>query len=83
MDHKPVVSAFCSSNIPKSDKQKTQLALISEYVSRIEYIKGDGNILADCLSALASAQVEGVELLEYKHGLTECELSPNVTILCK
>ena len=30
VDHKPVVSEFYSSNIPKSDKQQRQLALISE-----------------------------------------------------
>ena len=50
MDHKPVVSAFYSSNIPKSDEQQGQLTLIFECVSRIEYNKGDGNIVADCLS---------------------------------
>ena len=58
------------------------------------YIEVDSNFVADCLSrpvcatsvdgfdlsALASELVEDVELLEYKHRLTECELSPNVTL---
>lgn len=49
-DHKPLVSAFYSCNQLKSDKQQRQLSLISEYVSDMVYIRGDQNIVADCLS---------------------------------
>ena len=41
LDHKPIVSAFYSKSIAKSDRQQRQLSLISEYVSSIEYIRGE------------------------------------------
>ena len=37
-DHKPLVSAFISNSIAKSDRQQRQLSFLSEYVSKMEYI---------------------------------------------
>lgn len=49
-DHKPIVSAFRSHTPSKSDKQQRQLSVLTEYLSDIQYIKGDQNVVADCLS---------------------------------
>lgn len=96
VDHKPLVSAFYSKSVPKSDRQQRQLSLISEYVSHLEYIKGHDNIVADCLSrsvcatnvdifdipGIATAQTEDPELDTYKDRLTQFSCNPNLTIWC-
>ena len=48
-DHKPLVSAFYKSSLLKSDKQQRQLSLVTEYVADFLYIRGDQNVVADCL----------------------------------
>ena len=54
-DHKPLVSAFNSLNPSKSDRQQRHLAVLTEYISEISHIKGELNIVADCLSRPACA----------------------------
>ena len=49
-DHKPLVNAFVSPNILKSDRQQRHMAIISEYVHSFEYVRGSDNIVADALS---------------------------------
>ena len=49
-DHKPLAAAFKSAKPAKSDKQQRHLSLITEYISDVQYIRGDQNIVADCLS---------------------------------
>ena len=49
-DHKPLVSAFKSQNPAKSDRQQRHLTIIAEYIGDLQHIKGDQNIVADCLS---------------------------------
>ena len=49
-DHKPLVSAFHSLNPAKSDRQQRHLAILTEYISEMAHIKGDQNVVADCLS---------------------------------
>ena len=85
LDHKPIVSAFHSKSIAKSDRQQRQLSFISEYVSSVEYIRGDNNIVADCLSrpsfavsvdvfdlpGIALAQEEDKELGTYRERLKD------------
>ena len=82
-DHKPLVNAFKSSNVPKSDGQQRHLSLISEYISDMVYIKGNNNIVADCMSRpalavkidlcdlpqIASEQESDPETLEFKSKL--------------
>lgn len=49
-DHKPMCDTFYRLNLAKSDKQQCPLALLTEQISNIEYIKGTHNVVDDCLS---------------------------------
>ena len=54
-DHKPLCSAFRSVNPAKSDRQQRHLSVLTEYLADASHIKGDQNIVADCLSRPANA----------------------------
>ncbi|KAK3878428.1 hypothetical protein Pcinc_017012 [Petrolisthes cinctipes] len=96
LDHKPLVSAFHSKSIAKSDRQQRQLAFISEYVTSVNYICGDNNVVADCLSrstcavtvdvfdlcGIAHSQTNDKELNTYKDRLSSYELPSNLTLWC-
>ena len=96
LDHKPIVSAFYSKSVPKSDRRQRQLSFISEYVTNVHYIRGFNNIVADCLSrpvcatsvdpfdlpALARAQIDDPEIKSICH-LIAYELSPDLKIWCE
>ena len=95
-DHKPIVAAIKSQNTPASERQQRQLSFISEYIKTVAYIKGNNNIVADCLSrpvcamsadifdlpAIARAQTEDTEITNYKEKLTEFNLTPDLPIFC-
>ena len=49
-DQKPLTSAFFKAKDPVSDRQRQQLAFISEFVTTIEHIPGVENVVADALS---------------------------------
>ncbi|XP_076030365.1 uncharacterized protein LOC143018661 [Oratosquilla oratoria] len=55
LDHKPLVTVFHSKSLAKTDRQQRQLSVLSEYVSTVEYIRGDNNVVADCLSRTTCA----------------------------
>ena len=62
-DHKPLCSAFYSLNPAKSDRQLRQLAILTEFSSDIEHVKGSQNIFADCLSRPTLAiQIDACDL---------------------
>ena len=97
VDHKPLVSAFHSKNISKSDRQQRQLAFISEYVQDVKYIKGSNNIVADCLSrpinavnvdlfdlsGISMAQNDSKDELEpHVQKLTRFQVKPEVFVWC-
>ena len=54
-DHKPLVSAFRSPHVAKSDRQQRHWSIITEYVSDVRHICGRDNVVADCLSRPAYA----------------------------
>ena len=54
-DHKPLCSAFKSVNPAKSDRQQRHLSVLTEYLGDVNHIRGDQNIVADCLSRPANA----------------------------
>ena len=95
-DHKPLVTAFKSQNIPKSDRQQRHLSIISEYVRDISHISGRDNVVADCLSRpalavridtcdlpeIAHKQSLDTEIGEYKDRLKEYKIKPDFSILC-
>ena len=49
-DHKPLCGAFHSLKPAKSDRRQRQLAIITELISDIAHVKGNQNVVADCLS---------------------------------
>ena len=49
-DHKPLSLAFKKKTPMKSDLQQRYLSIITEYVVDVSYIRGEDNIVADCLS---------------------------------
>ena len=56
--------AFKSLNPAKSDRLHRHLFLIAEYISELEYIRGDQNIVADCLSRPVEAvPIYAIDLL--------------------
>ena len=79
-DHKPSCGAFYSLNPAKSERQQRQLAILTEFISDIEHVKGSQNIVADCLSqptlavqidacdlpALAEAQASDTEIQSFQ-----------------
>ena len=95
-DHKPLVAAFFSPNTAKSDRQQRHLSYISEYVSRLEYIRGSDNVVADAMSrsintilidnpdihTIASNQAEDPEINEYIDRLKPHKLVNGNSILC-
>ena len=95
-DHKPLQSAFSSERADKSDKQQRQLSVLTEYLSDVQYIHGNQNIVADSLSrcvnavtcdpcdllALAEAQDTDSEMTNYRDKLTAYPLKENVVIWC-
>ena len=95
-DHKPLVSAFKSTNPAKTDRQQRHLSCISEYISDMIYIRGQDNVVADCLSrpvnaisidaadlpAIARAQQTDEEIKEYDEKLKDFPLQNNLLIKC-
>ena len=95
-DHKPLVSAFKSKTPAKTDRQQRYLSTISEYISDMFYIKGQDNIVADCLSrsvnaiqvdatdlpAIAKMQITDEEIKEYSEKLTDFPLQKDLSIKC-
>jgi len=95
-DHKPLVSAFYSSNPAKSDRQQRQLLIISEFIASMTHIRGSDNIVADALSrslnavsvdfpdlhALAVAQTTCDEIQNFQEKLQTFHLLDKTPILC-
>ena len=54
-DHRPLESAFKSTRPAKSDRQQRYLSLLTEYIVDVQFIKGQDNVVADCLSRPAYA----------------------------
>ena len=95
-DHKPIVSAFYSSNTARSDRQQRQLSFLSEYITHMQYIKGNNNVVADCLSrpicnvvpdafdlpAIAILQSNDHELSTFKEQLKQFYLSDGTVLWC-
>ena len=78
-DPKPICGAFHSLKLAKSDRKQRQLAIITEFISDIAHVKGNQNVVADCLSrptfavqidiydlpALADAQKSDTEIQSF------------------
>lgn len=87
-DHRPLQAAFSSRSEAKSDRQQRHLSTLSEFVTEVHFIKGENNIISDCLSrdiaavsidvfdlpALASLQSDDVEIKQYEDKLKKYPL---------
>lgn len=96
VDHKPIVSAFYSRCIAKSDRQQRHLSFISEYISSVQYIRGHNNVVADCLSrpvcatavdtfdlkGIADIQSSDAETQSYLNRLTPFSIAGGSTLWC-
>lgn len=94
-DHKPLVSAFVSTSLRNSDMQQRHLSMISEFVTSVQYIAGNTNIVADSLSrisfatsvdvcdlpAIANSQKEDMEITTFEK-LKSYEISSDLSIMC-
>jgi len=95
-DHKTLATAFKSLSPAKSDRQQRHLAFLTEYVADVQYIRGDQNVVADCLSrpvnavsldltdlpALAEAQLTDNETKENSHKLKSYNITPDKILWC-
>ena len=62
-DHKPLVSAFRSPHVAKSDRQQRHWSVVTEYVLDVKHIRGQDNVVADCLSrSVHSVSVDACDL---------------------
>ena len=87
-DHKPLSQALKKKTSMKSDIQQRYLSIITEYVVDVSYIRGEDNIVADCLSrpvcvvtidpcdlpAISESQKTDEELEKYKSQLKTYEI---------
>ena len=95
-DHKPLVSAFRSPHVAKSDRQQRHWSVITEYVADVQYIRGRDNVVADCLSrpvcavsidscdihSIAQHQQQDEESSQLRDRLQSVSLTDDVTVLC-
>ena len=59
-DHKPLVSAFVKKTDCKSERQSRHLTFLSEYLTAMEHIKGEDNVVADYLSRQGCASTNAI-----------------------
>ena len=60
-DHKPLTNIFSSSScsrLNRSPRQLNHMSFIAEFTTDIRYVKGEENIVADCLSRFDVAAIE-------------------------
>ena len=95
-DHKPLVSAFYSKNSSHSDRQRRHLSFLSEYISDMQYVRGQNNIVDDFfsrpinaitadtfdLSGLAFCQQQDEEIESYKDRLSCFPLNSDLVLWC-
>ena len=95
-DHKPLVSAFKSLHTAKSDRQQRHWCGITEYVEDVKYIRGQDNVVADCLSRPAYAvsldscdlhfvaehQAQDPECSRLRDSLQSVPLADGIEVMC-
>lgn len=76
-DHRPLVGAFTSKRPAKLDRQQRHLSLLSEYITEMHFIRGDNNVVADCLSrSINAVKVSCVDLISIaEQQVTDSELA--------
>ena len=94
-DHKPLVSAFNSRSLAKSDRQQRHLGVLTEFVTDCLHIRGQENVVADTLSrsistvqsdvvdleAIANAQLNDPDTNQHRENLKEFNLQKGI-LMC-
>ena len=70
-NQKPMTSAFFKAKDPVLDRQRRQLAYISEFATDLAHVPGAQNVVADALSR----QYDDVEETAIVHSLTDVDLA--------
>ena len=95
-DHKPLISAFHSDGIAKSDRQQRHLSILTEFLHDAIFIRGADNVVADALSraayaiqhdfmdlaSIARAQEGDTETQQHMEKLRGFQLPNNLTLYC-
>ena len=73
-DQKPLTSAFLKGKDPISNRQRHQLAFISEFATDIAHVPGVENIVADALSRQYDDEPEAAIVHSVSHALADVSL---------
>ena len=73
-DQKPLTSAFMKARDPVSNRQRQQLAFISEFATEVAHIPGIDNVVADALTRQYDDQ-QPATVQAVAHGLYDVDLS--------
>ena len=74
-DQKPLTSAFFKAKDPVSNRQRQQLAFISEFATEIAHVPGLENVVADALTRqYDEAEIKAV-VHSVAHSLTDVDLA--------
>ena len=74
-DQKPLTSAFFKARDPVSNRQRQQLAFISEFATGIAHIPGLENVVADALTRQYDDAEEPAIIHTVVHALTDVDLN--------
>ena len=64
-DHAPLSKAIFSRSQNSSPRQQRQLNFIAQFTSDLRYVKGEKNVVADCLSCITASVFEDNEAINF------------------
>ena len=74
-DQKPLTSAFLKARDPVSNRQRHQLAFISEFATDIAHVPGLDNVVADALTRQHDDETEAAIVHSVSHTLSDVNLA--------
>ena len=75
MDQKPLTSAFFKARDPMSNRQRHQLAFISEFTTDIAHVPGLSNVVPDALTRQFDDEKDSATVHAIAHALSDIDLS--------
>ena len=64
-DHAPLCKAIFSRSQNSSPRQQRHLDFIAQFTSDLRYVKGEKNVVADCLSRITASLFEELEAINF------------------
>lgn len=55
-DHKPLMQTLQNAKEGHSDRNQRYLSIVSEYITDVQYVRGEENVVADALSRLSNVE---------------------------